>query len=73
MSLATWTKIIYITVLVLNTITLINSHRFGMKFYNNCMSVLKEILKLRMEGKIDSETHTRLLDAISKYDKKKKK
>ena len=73
MSLATWTKIIYIVLLVFNTLALINSHRFGMKFYNNCMSVLKEILKLRMEGKIDSETHTRLLDAISKYDKKKKK
>lgn len=71
MSLATWTKIIYIVLLVFNTLTLINSHRFGMKFYNNCMNTLKEIMKLRMEGKIDSETHTRLLDAISKYSKKK--
>lgn len=71
MSLATWTKIIYIVLFVFNTLTLINSHRFGMKFYNNCMNTLKEIMKLRMEGKIDSETHTRLLDAISKYNKKK--
>lgn len=71
MSLATWTKIIYIVLFVFNTLTLINSHRFGMKFYNNCMNTLKEIMNLRMEGKIDSETHTRLLDAISKYNKKK--
>lgn len=70
MTTQTWTNIIYITVLVFNTITLISSHRFGMMYYNNCMNTLKEILKLRMEGKIDGETHTRLLDAISKYSKK---
>ena len=71
MSLATWTNILHAINIVILTVALIHSHRFGMKFYNNCMSVLKEILNLRMEGKIDSETHTRLLDAISKYDKKK--
>ena len=71
MNTETWIKIMYIVVIITNIIALINSHRFCMKFYNNCMNVLKEILKLRMEGKIDSETHTRLLGAISKYDKKK--
>ena len=71
MSLATWTNILHTINIVVLIVVLIHSHRFGMKFYNNCMSVLKEILTLRMEGKIDSETHTRLLDAISKYNKKK--
>lgn len=71
MSLATWTNILHVINIVILTVVLIHSHRFGMKFYNNCMNTLKEIMKLRMEGKIDSETHTRLLDAISKYDKKK--
>lgn len=71
MNLATWTNVLHVINIVILTVALIHSHRFGMEFYNNCMSVLKEILTLRMEGKIDSETHTRLLDAISKYDKKK--
>lgn len=73
MSLATWTNILRTINIIIITIALVKSYLFGMHYYNNCMSVLKEILNLRLEGKIDGETHTRLLDAISKYDKKKKK
>lgn len=71
MSLVIWTRVLYIACIVIYIFALITSYRFGMKYFNICMSVLRELVVLRAEGKINSEVHRRLLDAMSP-DKNKK-
>lgn len=71
MSLVIWTRALYIVDIIICIFALITSHRFGMKYFNICMGVLRELAILRAEGKINSEVHRRLLDVMSP-DKNKK-
>ena len=65
MTTQTWINITYIIVLIGNIIALINSYKFGMKYYNRVMNVLSVLPKLRIDGKIDYETMDVLLKAVS--------